>query len=91
MKLQIQSVSPTLGVINADEARKRTLITIQDVLIKKIEREIIDHASRGHKHFMSSTVLSDSGLQFLQDHGYVVETCYDDNHDCLLGTFVSWE
>jgi hypothetical protein len=84
-------VSPTLGVINADEARKRTLITIQDVLIKKIEREIIDHASRGHKHFMSSTVLSDSGLQFLQDHGYVVETCYDDNHDCLLGTFVSWE
>ena len=91
MKLQIQSVSPTLGVINADEARKLTSITIQDVLIKKIEREIIDHAYRGHKHFMSSTVLTDGGLQFLRDHGYVVEMCYDDNHDCLIGTLVSWE
>lgn len=91
MKSKIQSVSPTLGVVNADEARKLTANTIQDVLIKKIEREIIDHASRGHKHFMSSTILTDSSLQFLHDHGYVAEPCHDDNLGFVIGTFVSWE
>lgn len=91
MNLKIQSVSPTLGMVNADEARKLTSVTIQDALIKKIEREIIDHASRGHKHFMSTIVLADSGLQFLHDHGYVAETCYDDTRGFILGTFVSWQ
>ena len=91
MNLNIQSVSPTLGMLNAADARKHTAATLQDVLIKKIEHEIIDHMSRGHKHFMSTTVLADSGLQFLHDHGYVAETCYDDNLGCLIGTFVSWE
>jgi hypothetical protein len=78
-------------MLNADEARKLTSVTIQDALIKMIEREIIDRAARGYKHFMSTIVLADSGLQFLRDNGYKAELCEDDTLKCLIGTIISWE
>lgn len=91
MKSNIQSVSPTLGMISASQARAQTSVTIQDILIKQVEREILEQAHRGRNRYMSAVVLSDDSLQFLRDNGYKAELCEDDAFKCLIGTIISWE
>lgn len=91
MKSNIQSVSPTLGMISASQARAQTSVTIQDILIKQVEREILEQAHRGRKRYMSAVVLTDDSLQFLRDNGYKAELCEDDTLKCLIGTIISWE
>jgi hypothetical protein len=78
-------------MISAEQARAQTSVTLQDALIKQIEREILEYACRGHKRYMSNIVLADSGMQFLRDNGYKVELCEDDKLKCLTGTIISWE
>lgn len=91
MKLNTPLEQHSLGMINADEARKLTANTVYDILIKKIEREILEHASRGCKRFISTTVLEGESLQFLHNHGYVACVNYDDTTEQPIGTFISWE
>lgn len=91
MKSNTQSVKQLVGILNAAGARAQTSRTAQEGALKHIEREILDHAHRGHTQFISKTCLCDLSLNALREHGYVAELCENDIDEQVIGTFISWK
>lgn len=82
--------SKKFDIITASEARGRLLIGNQ-IVLRKVEKDIIKSAERGHDCVVVNYVIDNDSLSYLRSHGYKAEVCYDETSDVKYGTLISWK
>lgn len=77
-------------IITASEAKNRLLIGNQ-IVLRKVEKDIIKSAERGHDCVFVKYIIDNDSLSYLRSHGYKAEVWHDDRSDAEYGTLISWK